>query len=302
MLTAFGNKHRQMPKENIPIYQLPMSISGIAVFPMSSDMSITHTHTEVVFPHRHDHYTCFFVESGHMDFNIDFQDINICPSSLLLSFPGQVHYVGEADGLAGWLVAFDGKFVDESARAVIERSFSRIALVHLDNIEKEWFRNIFKLLYSALEEKKSETFHHQLIQNLLNAFFYKVVNIFQQQEDKRIEEYTSRSVDIVKTFNQLVREHYIELKKPAEFASKMNITVSYLNDTIKAVTGFSSTYFIQQEIFREAQRLLFYTSKSIKEIAFQLGYEDYKYFIRLFTKIVGTSPSNFRNSHKAVHL
>jgi len=88
------------------------------------------------------------------------------------------------------------------------------------------------------------------------------------------------------------------LKKPADYASMMNITVSYLNDTLKQVSGFSSTWHIQNEIFTEAQRLLFYTDKSVKEIAFELGYEDEKYFIRLFGKKIGSSPACFRKTHK----
>lgn len=72
--------------------------------------------------------------------------------------------------------------------------------------------------------------------------------------------------------------------------------MSYLNDTVKAVTGFSLSYFIQQEILAEAQRLLFYTELSIKEIADRLGYEDPKYFIRFFGKGKGESPSLFRKN------
>ncbi|UTA68350.1 AraC family transcriptional regulator [Emticicia sp. 21SJ11W-3] len=291
-----------MPKEHIHILHLPERHIGVEVFSMSEIDPLIDLIEEVSIPHRHDHYTCFFLEEGNLNFNIDFQEIEISSPSLLVSSPGQVHQPGLGDVPAGWLIAFDAKLIDENARTVIEQSFTKIVILRLHDIEKKWFNHIFQLLYSSLKEKKSETFQHQLIQTLINSFFYKVVSIFQQQEDKRIQEYSSRSVEIVKTFNQLVQNHYLELKRPADFASKMNITVSYLNDTIKAVTGFSSTYFIQQEIFREAQRLLFYTNKSIKEIAFQLGYEDYKYFIRLFSKIIGMSPSNFRNSQQSASV
>ena len=51
---------------------------------------------------------------------------------------------------------------------------------------------------------------------------------------------------------------------------------------------------IQQEIIGEAQRLLFYTSKSIKEIAVELGYLDHKYFIRQFGNVTRTTPAKFR--------
>ena len=74
----------------------------------------------------------------------------------------------------------------------------------------------------------------------------------------------------------------------------MNLTVSYLNDTVRSVTGFSVTYYIQQELTREAQRLLYYSNLTGKEIADVLGFDDDKYFNCLFSKVVGIAPGEFR--------
>jgi AraC family transcriptional activator of pobA len=288
-----------MAKETIQLLQLDESRYGVGIFSLSDPVLLDYVTTETVFPHRHDHYCCFFIETGHLNFTIDFQNLEITHSSLLVSCPGQIHQFGFANEVTGWVIAFDTRFIDQSARLVIEQSFAKAALLPLNPAEKEWFVSILQLIYSAVEEKKPTNFHYQLIQTLINAFFFKTVTIFQLQEEERIQDYSLRSIEIAKTFHQFVKEHFLVLKKPADYASKMNITVSYLNDTVKSITGFPSTYFIQHEIFREAQRLLFYTNKSVKEIAFQLGYEDYKYFIRLFSKTVGTSPASFRKNTKS---
>ncbi|MFD1141513.1 AraC family transcriptional regulator [Larkinella insperata] len=284
-----------MAKEDIQIYHLEKTLSGIAIFSLSDEIIPAHLNENVILPHRHDHYCCFFVENGHLNFNVDFQNLAIQPASLLLSCPGQVHQPGEAKDLTGWAMAFEAQLIDQNARLIIEQSFAKVALISLQPSEKEWFANVFRLIHSTVEDK-SPSFHFQLLQTLLNAFFYKAVILFQTQENEQIRNLSLRSIEIVKTFQLLIRKHFLVLKKPADYASKMNITVSYLNDTVKSVTGFSTTYFIQQEVFREAQRLLFYTAKSVKEIAYQLGYDDYKYFIRLFRKIAGTSPAHFRKA------
>jgi AraC-like DNA-binding protein len=80
----------------------------------------------------------------------------------------------------------------------------------------------------------------------------------------------------------------------------MSFSTSYLNDTIKSVTGFTASYFIQQEMLREAQRLLCYTDLSIKEISIDLGYDDTKYFNRIFTKLAGIPPGRFRYNFKSL--
>jgi len=289
-----------MAKESIRIFQMDDSLSGIEIYKVSdrvlSELELK-LESEIANPHRHDHYCCFFVTGGVMKLNVDFQQVAILPASLLVSYPGQVHQHGIAADMEGWALIFDAKLIDENARTVIEHSIASIALLRLDDEQTEWFTNIFTVLESSLKEKRPVSFQLQLVQSLINSFFYKVADIFQQQENERFQEYSSRNIAIAKKFRQLVREHFLTLKKPSEYAEKMNITVSYLNDTVKSVTGFSSTYFIHQEILGEAQRLLVFTPLSIKETAFRLGYQDHKYFTRLFGKLTGITPSRFRESH-----
>ncbi|GAB3278993.1 helix-turn-helix domain-containing protein [Larkinella harenae] len=287
-----------MAKEKIQIYSIAESLTGVEIFHLSDPTALELGEERALIPHRHDHYFCFLLEEGVLNFSVDFQNLEIQASSLLVSCPGQVHQTGYARDVAGWILVFDARFIDINARMVIEQSLAKVALLQLECSEQEWITGVFRLMQSTLHEKRPESFYPQLLQTLVNAFFYKAVSLFQLQETKRIQEYSLRSIEIAKTFQQLVKEHFFTSKKPADYASKMNLTVSYLNDTVKSVTGFPSTYFIQHEIIREAQRLLFYTAKSVKEIAFQLGYEDHKYFIRLFSKTAGISPANFRKTNK----
>jgi len=75
----------------------------------------------------------------------------------------------------------------------------------------------------------------------------------------------------------------------------LSLSAVYLNECVKNVTGLPVSYHIQHEIIKEAQRLLFYSGNSIKEIGFSLGYEDIQYFHRLFRKMTGFTPLQFRN-------
>jgi AraC family transcriptional regulator, transcriptional activator of pobA len=287
-----------MKKADIEIVQLTKNQIGIEIIPTSDHTTLGDRREKVFTPHRHDHYTCFFLESGHANFNFDFQNFDIQHSSLVISRPGQVHQLGFTKDIKGWFLAFDTSIVDQNARMLIEQSLSNLVLLRLDEDEKKWVVGLIELMYAAASEKQPSNLHTEIIKSLINAFFYKAAILFQAQEDERIKAYSLRGIEITKQFRQLVKAHFLLLKKPADYASMLSITVSYLNDTLKLVTGFSSTWFIQNELFTEAQRLLFYTDKSIKEIAFELGYEDYKYFIRLFGKKIGTSPANFRKTNK----
>jgi AraC-like DNA-binding protein len=286
----------KMAKEPIPVRLLVGGKYGIVVGRHTNE-ALQAQLEELVLPHRHDHYTCFLLEQGQVRFNVDFQTLEGgSQPCLLVSVPGQVHELKHATEATGWFMAFEARFVDAHARMAIEQSFASVALLLLNKEDLKWFVQMFELIEATVNTTVTP-FWQQLVQTLVNAFFLKAVAVFQLQEEARIQSYSSRSIEIAKQYQQLVRAHFTGLKKPADYAARMSITVSYLNDTVKAVTGFSATRLIQEEIFREAQRLLFYTSKNVQEIAFELGYEDFKYFIRLFRKTVGTSPSSFRKNN-----
>ncbi|GLU56981.1 AraC family transcriptional regulator [Dyadobacter frigoris] len=284
--------------EKIPIYQFDEFAekgSDIFLFHFSA-AEIFQFATEASVPHRHDHYCCFFVENGNMDFMIDFKPVIINKQSMLISYPGQVHEVVKHQTCNGWVLAFDAKLINENAKLIIEESLTKIALISLNDDERDWFKKLFELIHSVINTNKKALFQAQLTRSLLDSFIYQASVLYQVQENTRIQEFSSRNIDITKKFRQLLQKNFKTMKKPSEYAEKMNFSVSYLNDTVKAVTGFPLTYFIQQEVVNEAQRLLYYSELSIKEVAYNLGYEDDKYFIRLFGKSTGSSPAIFRKN------
>jgi AraC family transcriptional activator of pobA len=285
-----------MAKPAIKLLQLE-SLSGIEIVPISGTPAPEYLQ-HVAAPHRHDHYCCFFITAGELTYAVDFKDGHVSTCSLLISCPGQVHDFSSSIGIHGWGMAFQANLIDDAARSLIEQSLADFVVLNLNEQDSAWFQQIFQLMHVTVKEEMSLPFQMKLIQSLLNSFFYKAAALFKLQEEHKTGQHALRGTVLVNAFNQLLKAHFITWKKPADYALKMNVSVSYLNDTIKAVTGFSTTYLIQQEIFREAQRQLFYTNSSVKEIAYALGYEDYKYFIRLFGKTVGTSPSSFRNKNK----
>ena len=81
------------------------------------------------------------------------------------------------------------------------------------------------------------------------------------------------------------------------YAKCLNISTPYLNECVKRTTGYSVSYHIHQRVILEAKRLLYHSDKSVKEIAGELGYDDYSYFIRLFVKVTGMTPLTFRGKN-----
>ena len=83
-----------------------------------------------------------------------------------------------------------------------------------------------------------------------------------------------------------------------QIASKMSISQRYLSDTLKKETGKTTTEHLQLLLIEEAKKILLHPSKSISEVAYELGFEYPPYFSRLFKKKEGISPTEYREKYK----
>lgn len=83
-----------------------------------------------------------------------------------------------------------------------------------------------------------------------------------------------------------------------QLAEKMSVSQRYLSDTLKKETGKTTTEHLQLYLIDEAKNILLNPSKSVSEIAHELGFEYPQYFSRLFKKKEGITPSEFREKYK----
>lgn len=79
-----------------------------------------------------------------------------------------------------------------------------------------------------------------------------------------------------------------------DYANLLNKSPKTLSNLFKKYGNKSPLQIIQDKKVLEARRLLYYTDKSVKEIAYEIGFEDIQTFSRFFKKIEGVSPSNFK--------
>lgn len=105
---------------------------------------------------------------------------------------------------------------------------------------------------------------------------------------------SSRKTTQIERFRALVDERF-RTRAPVDwYAGELGITAGQLSRLCRETLGLSSLDVINARIVREAQRELVYTSKSVKQLAAALGFDDEAYFARFFKKHSGQSPSAFR--------
>ena len=83
-----------------------------------------------------------------------------------------------------------------------------------------------------------------------------------------------------------------------QLASAYNYSPSRFSALFKQKTGYAPIdYFIQMKMQRASQKLDL-SNDSVKAIAIEMGFDDPYYFTRRFTKIIGVSPTKYRNLQK----
>lgn len=131
------------------------------------------------------------------------------------------------------------------------------------------------------------------IQSLLQLVLIEVMRLGIRNKAEK----SNRSVDITifHQFNHLVETHYTEHWALSEYADRIGISVSRLNDICRRVSGLSSKKIIIDRQMQEARRALQFTSKSVSEIGYDLGFRDPAYFARFFRKYSDMTASDYRN-------
>jgi AraC-like DNA-binding protein len=133
-----------------------------------------------------------------------------------------------------------------------------------------------------------------IVRSLLSSYIGMIAEIYEGGFPVKA---TGRPAAITTQFKSLLNANFHSLKSPFQYAAKLNVSEVYLNEVVKKSTGLSISDNIRNEIVLQAKRLLFYTDMSVKEIALSLGYEDWAYFTRLFTKASNLSPTQFRQQY-----
>lgn len=100
--------------------------------------------------------------------------------------------------------------------------------------------------------------------------------------------------DIVRKFNIAVENHYKTKHQVQEYADLLNKSPKTLSNLFSIYNHKSPLQIIHERISLEAKRLLVYTDKSTKEIAFELGFVEVAHFSRFFKKQIGQAPTDFK--------
>lgn len=275
----------------IPIYnQSSEAVGGIFI----AELSLLVKNVEDIGKletHRDDFYIFFVLTKGKVIMKCDMIDVKINAQSVVIIKPLQIHspeFI--SPDTTGYYISVAPFLIPNNCATVFQNLKISDQVHKIDKWHKKDFLETVSLLHRSFENVTSNK--TAIVNGLFNALVYRFVNLYSESNNSG-SELKNQSSLIYSNFKKLISDATF-LESASFFAEKLNVTTSHLNYCVNISTGKSVTYWLQNAMIIEAQRLLYYTEHDVKEISFMLGFEDHTYFSRLFKKITDETPLTFR--------
>ncbi|OKL41582.1 AraC family transcriptional regulator [Pontibacter flavimaris] len=273
--------------EPLPIQEL-LQTQQLAVLPLqdfASELSAV--------PHRHNAYQLIYVqETKGGDNLIDFRRYEMLAGRVFFLGPGQAHQ-REARQEQGRIVAFRESLLQATGLTahevlVLFGSAYQHPYLDLPYELQQTFEQLVQLLEQELEELVPDY-------TILSRLLYTLLRYLLRESHQQIARFTpARYSERIFQLSSLVELHFQEHLPVSYYAGAMGITSKHLNTICRGCLGMTVADMLHNRLLIESKRLLYFSTLSVKEIAYKLGFEDASYFVRFFRRLAGSTPMQLR--------
>lgn len=265
-------------KENLQVYSIENYLRGIVI---------------PVTPYRISFNFLLFVKGGTIIQLLENEEHVLTAGSILLVKQGCITTTLKiSPDASGHVLIYENDVIQ---RITLQQRLLTFSFMHphirLSNATDKWLSQLFQLT-------KMELFNcHSDINTsicLLKSILYKIL-----QEAAEMPAAINRNLDIALRFKEYLQEDHQLYKSVSHYARRLNISESYLNKCVKGITGKPPKQCINEISIQHSKLLLQDQTRDIASIAFELNFQSTSYFTRLFRKMTGASPSDYRKKMAA---
>ncbi|ASK28945.1 hypothetical protein CEY12_01945 [Chryseobacterium sp. T16E-39] len=235
--------------------------------------------------HRHNFFEILWFTEVKKDsqLELDFEHYTIKNNQICIIAPGQVFNM-KLRGEKGYVFAISREIFQEicDIELVLTSGISPFFL----NVES---RKNCEGLITLLEREYESDSRLNLLKAYLKAFCIVIT------EDLSSQESSANDKQRIQNLIVLIENYYTTKKETSFYAGELNVSTHHLNDIVRISRGTTVKKMIAQRILLEAKRELSFGALTVKEVAFQLGFNDASYFSRFFKKQTGYNPEQFKN-------
>lgn len=225
--------------------------------------------------------------------------------TLIFVSPGQVYGI-DSKGLAtkpsGYALIFHPDLIRGTSlgKTIKDYTFFSYQVNEALHLSKKERKTIVACLEKISEEIEQNIDQHS--KTLIVSNIELLLNYCMRFYDRQFITRSNANNDILMRFEDLLNDYFIS-GKPIDLglptvtwcAEELHLSPNYFGDLIKKETGSTALDYIQTRLIDEAKTRMFDTSKTINDIATELGFKYQQHFTRLFKQKVGVTPNEYRN-------
>lgn len=226
---------------------------------------------------------------GYFQHQIESTTFMVKAPAIIIANYGHISAINEVDKNAqGYCV-----LIKEQAMTSILRDqetlhiFNIAPLLNLQDSDSDDLNALLQLLYREIYDENPYMSYYE---SIFKTIILKIIKL--SDTNKTL----LRKEEIAIAFKQLVYLDFSKQKSVSYYADKLAVSTNYLNRCVSAVFKKSAKQLILEVAIMHSQLLLIETNKPVATIAYELEFEDPSYFARLFKKLIGVTPSEYRQN------
>lgn len=240
--------------------------------------------------HRHHFYEILVFEKGKAQHDIDFSTHHAVAGTVHFVASENVHVLVRAKDSQGFSIVFTPDYFDAALLGSLPFNSASPAI----QLSRPAFGKVLQVVRLLREEfSQSATQSGPLIHALATSL---LLLLAKGSAGAQTTTPATHAGDHLQRFRQLVKEKYKSHLTVAEYAGIIGLTPKHLIELCKAQTGQTPLKIIREQVVSEAKRLFYHTRLSVKEVAYELGFDDPASFSKYFKLATGHAPALYRKA------
>lgn len=167
--------------------------------------------------------------------------------------------------------------------------------IKLDSEDQRRLGLLFNVFVDEYGEEE-DNLKTEMLRVILKRLIVKLTRSYKRQT--QVEDMQEGDINVVRQFNLMVEKNYKKYHQVQDYADLLHKSSKTISNIFSKYSNQSPLEIIHQRLLVEAKRLLIYTDKTAKEIAYDLGFSDIPNFSRFFKKNLQLSPSQYREEYR----
>jgi len=250
---------------------------------------------------RNNYYSLIWITEGSGRLKTDFSEYNFDKNSLF-SFTPYQPFMFTSSRVRGVAVYFHSDFfcihkhqTEVTCNGVLFNNIYQKPFIVVDEILENTLSNVIEQIKSEMQNPGIA--QYELLISYMKIFLIAASRSKADQERGFIPTPKGNKEPVVlQNLKEAIEKDFKLKHNPKDYADFLNISPNALARITKKYFNKTLSNLIAERIIIEAKRELYLTNKSVKEVAFELGFDDEYYFNRFFKKNVNIPPQVYRQT------